>query len=256
MQLSLKSSLWAALWASLGLSVATFNVAAQPAPASIAALDPSAIRVVLTSDMETTLVAPAAGRVISVISGVGTVVPRGKTVVAFDCSEHQAKLQMAKAEYAGAKETLDVKTSLRKLDAAGDSEVAVAKASVERAQAAIDFAAVQVGQCTVSAPFSGRVVKTYVKNYQGVNAGSPLVELVSNDALKLRLNVPSKMLRTLKVGTPFEVDIEETGKTYTAKVSAINARVDAVAQTVELEARFATASPALLAGMTGVARFK
>jgi multidrug efflux pump subunit AcrA (membrane-fusion protein) len=83
-----------------------------------------------------------------------------------------------------------------------------------------------------------------------------LVELVSNDALKLRLNVPSKMLRTLKVGTPFEVDIEETGKTYTAKVSAINARVDAVAQTVELEARFATPSPALLAGMTGVARFK
>lgn len=243
----MKSTLFVAAW--LGVSAASW---AQSAPV----LDPNAIRVVLTSDMETTLVAPTLGRIVSVATGVGMVVSKGKTLVAFDCSEPQAKLQMAKAEYAGVKETFDVKTNLKKLDAAGDSEVALAKAGVERAQAAIDFAAVQVAQCTVVAPFSGRIVKTYVKNYQGVNAGSPLVELVSNDALKLRLNVPSKMLRTLKVGMPFEVDIDETGKTYTAKVSAINARVDAVAQTIELEARFTTSSPALLAGMTGVARFK
>lgn len=242
--------LLAAWW---GISAASWAQSTAPAAP---VLDPNAIRVVLTSDMETTLVAPTAGRIISVATGVGMVVPKGKIVVAFDCSEPQAKLQMAKAEYAGVKETFDVKTSLRKLDAAGDSEVALAKAGVERAKAAIDFAAVQVSQCTVSAPFSGRIVKTYVKNYQGVNAGNPLVELVSNDALKLRLNVPSHMLRTLKVGALFDVDINETGKTYTAKVSAINARVDAVAQTVELEARFTTSSPSLLAGMTGVARFK
>ena len=62
-------------------------------------------------------------------------------------------------------------------------------------------------------------------------------------------------MRTLKIGQRFDVDIDETGKTYPAKVTAINARVDAVAQTVELEARIDGRPPELLAGMTGIARF-
>ena len=49
--------------------------------------------------------------------------------------------------------------------------------------------------------------------------------------------------------------VDETGKTYPAKVTAINARVDAVAQTVELEARIDGRPSELLAGMTGIARF-
>ncbi|MCY1399673.1 hypothetical protein D9M71_147340 [compost metagenome] len=54
---------------------------------------------------------------------------------------------------------------------------------------------------------------------------------------------------------PLEVSILETGKTYPARISAINSRVDAVAQTVELEARLDAEHPELIAGMTGTARF-
>jgi membrane fusion protein, multidrug efflux system len=67
--------------------------------------------------------------------------------------------------------------------------------------------------------------------------------------------VPSKWLRTIKVGTPFQVDIDETGKSYKAAISAINARVDAIAQTVEIEARVTGKTPELLSGMSGTARF-
>ena len=58
-----------------------------------------------------------------------------------------------------------------------------------------------------------------------------------------------------QVGTQFDVTINETGRSYPATVSLINARVDAVAQTIELEARMVNAEPDLLAGMSGVARF-
>lgn len=50
------------------------------------------------------------------------------------------------------------------------------------------------------------------------------------------------------------MDIDETGKTYPARVTAINARVDAVAQTVELEASITGLPANSLAGMTGIAR--
>ena len=91
--------------------------------------------------------------------------------------------------------------------------------------------------------------------WESLVAGAPLVDLVSEGPLKLRLNVPSFYLTQLKVGVPFDVTVNETGKTYQAKVSAVNARVDAVAQTVELEAHIDGDPPELLAGMSGIARF-
>lgn len=238
---------------SLLLATALQAAAETPVPAKTGG-DPNAIRVLLSPELETTLVAQMVGRIASLNASLGAPVAKGKTIVAFDCGEPAARLRMAEAEYASARETLEVKTRLRKLDAAGDMEVSLAAAAAERGQAAIALAKTQLAQCTVPAPFSGRVVKLHVKPHQGVNVGAPLVELVSDGPLKLRLNVPSLLLRKLRVGTPFEVDIDETGKTYPAKVTAINARVDAVAQTIELEARIDGRPAELLAGMSGIAR--
>lgn len=215
-----------------------------------------AIRVLLAPELETTLVSQIVGRVSSLNASLGARVPKGMPIVTFDCSEPAARLQMAMAEHAGAKETLDVKSRLHELEAAGQSEVQLAAAATEKANAAIRLSRAQIAQCTVVAPFTGRVVRVHVKPFQGVNAGSPLVEMVGEGPLKVRLNAPSRLLRTLRDGAPFEVSIDETGKTYQAKVTAINARVDAVAQTVELEGKIDGKNPELLGGMTGVARFK
>ncbi len=240
--------------AALAAGIGTFAIAQTPH----AGADPSAIRVQLSPELETTLASQMVGRISALNGSLGASVAKGRVLVSFDCSEGDAKLQMAQAESAMAKETLETKQRLRKLEAAGDMEVslAAAAAAADRALAAIAVARVQVAQCSVLAPFSGRIVKLHVKPFQGVTLGTPLIEMVSDGPLKLRLNVPSKLLRSLRVGTPFEVDIEETAKTYLAKVTAINARVDAVAQTLELEARIEGRPGGLLAGMTGIARFK
>ena len=238
--------------AALAAGIGTFAIAQTPH----AGADPSAIRVQLSPELETTLASQMVGRISALNGSLGASVAKGRVLVSFDCSEGDAKLQMAQAESAMAKEALETKQRLRKLEAAGDMEVSLAAAAADRALAAIAVARVQVAQCSVLAPFSGRIVKLHVKPFQGVTLGTPLIEMVSDGPLKLRLNVPSKLLRSLRVGTPFEVDIEETAKTYLAKVTAINARVDAVAQTLELEARIEGRPGGLLAGMTGIARFK
>lgn len=217
--------------------------------------DPQAIRVLLSPELETVLAAQMLGRISEVHARLGGSVQKGKVLLAFDCSEANARLRMAQAEYAAAKESLEVKERLRKLEAAGDTEVALARNEADRAKASIALTQVQTGQCVVRAPFSGHVVKLHIKPHQGVNVGAPLLEMVSAGPLKLRLNVPSRWLHALKVGTAFEVQIDETRKAYPAHITAINARVDAVAQSVELEARIEGTPPELLAGMSGVARF-
>ncbi|WP_374378066.1 efflux RND transporter periplasmic adaptor subunit [Pseudomonas fluvialis] len=230
--------------------------AAQAQEGELPALaDPNVIRVLLSSELETALVAQMAGRVARLDASLGSVVKKDQTLLAFDCAEADARLRMAQAEADSARETLVVKSNLRKLDAAGDLEVSLARADARRTEAAVALNRAQAAQCSIKAPFSGQVVKVHVKPYSGVNVGAPLFELVSDGPLKLRLNVPSRLLRSLQVGAPLEVAIDETGRRYAAKVSAINGRVDAVAQTVELEARLDEDAPELLPGMSGVARF-
>jgi membrane fusion protein, multidrug efflux system len=227
-----------------------------PAPAASAlGIDATAVRVLLTPDVETVLLSQMIGRIVKLNGSLGSRVTKGQLVVGMDCSESVARLKMSQAELASARETYDSKVRLKGLDAAGDIEVSLAAAAVSKADGQIEMTKAQIQNCSVYAPFSGRIAKLHVKPHQGVNAGQPLFELVSDGSPRLRLNVPSKWLRTIKAGTPFKVEIDETGKTYKATVTAINSRVDAVAQTIEVEARVAGSNPELLAGMSGTARF-
>ncbi len=80
----------------------------QPIPPGIAtaarptAPDPNAIRVLLSPGLETTLVAQMVGRIATLNAALGSFVAKGKPIVTFDCSEGQARMQMAQAEHAGA----------------------------------------------------------------------------------------------------------------------------------------------------------
>jgi multidrug efflux pump subunit AcrA (membrane-fusion protein) len=172
-----------------------------------------------------------------------------------DCGESDARRKMADAELAAAIETLSTKRKLREMDAAGEMEIKLAVAAADKARGAVALARSQTAYCSVIAPFNGRVARLYVKNFQGVNVGAPLIDLVSDGPLKLRLNIPSTSLRQVREGSPFEVIVLETGKTYPARVSAINSRVDAVSQTVEIEGRLQGTPAELLPGMSGTARF-
>ncbi|HZY18583.1 MAG TPA: efflux RND transporter periplasmic adaptor subunit [Ramlibacter sp.] len=228
--------------------------AATPAATSLSAGD-NAVRVLLMADTETVLLSQSIGRIITLNGGMGARVRKGQLVVALDCNESAGRLRMAQAELASARDTYDTKVRLKGLDAAGEVDVQLAASAVAKAEGQIQMTQAQVQNCSVHAPFDGRIAKLHVKPFQGVTAGQPLVELVREGPPRLRLNVPSRWLRSLKVGTPLRVEVDETGKTYPATVSAVNARVDAVAQTIEIEARISGSHAELLPGMSGTARF-
>ncbi|WP_192561094.1 efflux RND transporter periplasmic adaptor subunit [Pseudomonas gozinkensis] len=236
-------------WLLLMLAV-SLGAQAEDAPVESA----TAIRVLLAAELETTLSSQMNGTLGELKTGFGEHVAKSELLARFNCSEAEARSKVAAAELAMAKQNLEAKKQLRQLNAVGDIEVSMANTEVQKADGARAMGVAQSGYCQVQAPFAGRVAKVYVKPYQTVTAGTPLFDLVSDGALKVRLNVPSNLLKNLKPGLPLQVSIHETGKTYPAHVSAINSRVDAVAQTVELEARLDEKSPDLMAGMSGTAR--
>jgi len=233
----------------------TAAVLAAALPAVAAADDPGAIRVLLVARMETTLSSQMSGTIGELQAELGQKVAKNALLAQFICTETQARAKVAGAELNMARQNLDAKQNLKKLNAAGDLEVLMATTEVEKTEGALTLARTQAGYCQVRAPFGGRIAKVLAKPHQTVSAGTPMFDLVSDGPLKVRLNVPSTLLSRLKPGTPVAISIHETGKSYPAQVSAINARVDAVAQTVELEARLNAEHPELIPGMSGIARF-
>lgn len=242
--------------AALALAVASTLTQAAPLPAaatSSQADSHEAIRVLLVAQGETTLSSAVAARIKDLNASLGMPFSAGQALVAFDCEEPQAHLNMAKAELAGAIETHEAKLRMQGLQQASDVEVALAASGVDKARAQAMLYQSQVRQCVVIAPWAGRIAKLHVRNHMSVTPGQPLLELVKSGPLRLRLNVPSRTLAQVKVGRLFDVTIDETGKSYQARVAAINSRVDPVSQSIELEANMAKAYPELLPGMSGSA---
>jgi membrane fusion protein (multidrug efflux system) len=231
--------------------------AAKPAPAPVAAAPSAAdtVRVLVLPAGETVLASPVPGRITKVNTGLGLSFKQGTVLISLDCEEPQARLGMSKADMAGATDQYEAKLRMQGLEQASDVEVALAAAAVAKAKAQIDLYQFQISQCSIRAPWDGQTAKLHVRSFMSVNAGVPLLDLVRSGLLLMKLNVPSSWISKLKMGQQFEVMIDETGNSYPARVQRINSRVDAVSQTVELEASMMKATPDLRPGMSGVARF-
>lgn len=235
--------------------------APRPAPAvtaknKVPAQAADTVRVLLIADGETTISSPVTARIKMLHVSIGLPFSTGQTLVSFDCEEPAARLGMAKAELSGAVETHEAKVRMQGLEQASDVEVALAASAAAKARAQVALQNAQFGQCSIKAPWAGRVAKVHVRTHMSVTPGLPMVDLVKSGPLRLKLNAPSRMISKIKVGTLFDVAIDETGKSYQARVYAVNSRVDPVSQTIEIESVITKNYEDLLPGMSGVALLK
>lgn len=216
-----------------------------------AALDRREIRAQLMPRRYTTLAAEIGAKVSRLPLTEGDRFRRGVTLIAFDCTLQQAQLNKAKAALSAAEKTWNANTRLNELNSIGKVELDVSEAEVAKAKAEVASNASALSKCTVVAPFAGRVAEQKVREQQYVQPGQALLEILDDSALELEFIVPSKWLVWLKANQGFQVFIDETGKTYPAKIQRIGARVDPVSQSVKLSAVIDGKFAELIAGMSG-----
>lgn len=216
----------------------------------------NAIRGLVVSDSEALLSSPMAGRLSHFYIKPGQKFDKGQTILRFECDENQAKHSMAQAELDSAVESQQAKMRMQGLSQASELEVKLASANVSRAEANVQLQSVSARNCSLRAPFNGKVSKINAKPYQGVQIGQPLVEFISDKNLNVKVNAPAKLATKLKVGDTLTIQVDETDKSYKAQIIAMNAKIDAVSQTFELEAKIKDTSNELLAGMSGNVSFE
>jgi RND family efflux transporter MFP subunit len=245
---ALRSTLAGVLIASAFVLPSVHAAAPQPAGAT---LETREIRAQLSPRRYTTLAAEIGAKINRLPLSEGAAFKQGQLLVQFDCVLQQAQLAKAEASLMGANTSWRGNQKLAELNSVGNMELDISRAETLKAQAEVAANRAVLGKCQIAAPFAGRIAEQKAREQQYVQPGQALMEILDDSTLELEFIIPSRWLSWVRNGAAFQVSIDETGKTYPAKVQRIGARVDPVSQSVKLTAVIDGRFGELVAGMSG-----
>jgi RND family efflux transporter MFP subunit len=176
----------------------------------------------------------------------------GQVLVVFDCATQQAQFQKTKAVLSIADRNYQTNKKLLALGSVGRVEYENSYSEFLKTKAENDELAAVLARCNVLAPYSGLVVEQKVRPQQFVQAGQPLIDILDKGALELEFVAPSKWSPWLVEGYKFEIKIDETGKSYPAKITRVNGKIDPVSQTIKVAAVIDGDFKEISPGMSGV----
>lgn len=213
-------------------------------------------RGVLEPAAEAVISSELAARILDLPFKEGEAFLAGDTLAAFDCRLFEARRARASASLKAARARLDNALLLQKTEAIGALEVALARAEMQGARAALDEAEVVTDGCAVTAPYNGRIVETYVNAHETAAPGDRLLSIVSAGPLEGTLLAPSEWLVWVRPGQRFAFKVDETGAALEGSVVSVGARVDPVGRNVTLRVVLSENADGLTPGMSGTAVFR
>lgn len=208
-------------------------------------------RVQIVAETSAVIGAPMSGRLEYFPLRDGERFEKNAVIARFDCSEQNGALAKAKAAYTGKSSIFSTHQKLQKLGTSSALEYQTAQAASAEAKADLEVAQSAADHCEVKAPFAGRVAAVSVRNEQFVQTGAPLLEILSDSSLELQMILPSAWLSWIKPGTPFDITVDETGRSYHAEITRLSGKVDAVSQSIKAYGKLTNPAPELLPGMSG-----
>jgi membrane fusion protein (multidrug efflux system) len=168
----------------------------------------------------------------------GQIVETGTVLVALDVSVEEAELKAQEAQAALAKTVLDRRQNL-------NHEMATTQEEVDRARADLDVARAQIARTkaiiarkTVRAPFRSRVGIADVHPGQYLNEGTLLTTLQGiDDAAHVDFTVAQQVAAELREGELVEVFAGASAPPITAKIVALDSRIDPATRNAVVRAK-------------------
>jgi RND family efflux transporter MFP subunit len=228
------------------------TVAQPAAPATLAPLEAGPeVRAQLSPRRFTTVAAEIGARIQRLPVGEGGAFKAGQALVGFDCSLQQAQLARTRVALDLAQKQQATQARLHELNATGRQELELAEGEVAKQRAELAQMQVVLSKCTINAPFAGRVAEQKVREQQYVQPGQVMLEIIDDSVLEVEFIMPSRWLAQVRAGAAVQIAVDETGRSYPARVQRVGARVDPVSQSVKVVAAIDGRPPELMAGMSG-----
>lgn len=176
---------------------------------------------------------------------------KDEKLIQFDCLQQRAEEKAIAAEASAKELILKNNQDLSQFNAVGSLELEVSKAQYEKAVADLNVLKIRNWECTIKAPWNGRVTEIKAHKFEVIEPGREIMKILDDSSLEIEMIVPSKWLVWIQPGINCPVIIDETGKSYESYITRIGARVDPVSQTVRIFASFKSDASDVLAGMSG-----
>jgi membrane fusion protein (multidrug efflux system) len=168
----------------------------------------------------------------------GQIVDEGTVLVALDVSVEEAELKALDAQAALAQTLLGRTERMAVRQAASQMELDNARAEHDVALAQIARTKAIIARKTIRAPFRARVGISDVHVGQFLETGTQLTTLQGVDAAaNVDFDVAQSVAATLKVGQPVQVFGASDATPITARIAAIDARVDPGTRNAVVRAR-------------------
>lgn len=199
--------------------------------------------------------------IIEIGPGNGESFKAGDRLVAFDCGTFDAGLERAQADADAARQNQAIKQELARSGSASRLQATLAGAELKRAVAEVHIAERQVAECEIRAPYDGKVVRRIANAHETTGYRDPLLEIIGDRNLEIKVYVPSLWIAEMKSGTPFQFTVDETHAVVDAEIITVGASIDNVSQLVEVRAKVVSptsnlSAGQLSAGMSGNATFE
>lgn len=184
-----------------------------------------------------------AGTVRHVALRPGEIVEAGSVLVALDTSVEQADLKAQQAQAELAKTSLARLQRLREFNATSEIEVDRARAERDVALAQIARTQAIIERKTIRVPFRARVGIADVHPGQYLNEGTALTTLQSvDDAVHVDFTVTQDVAAELRKGDTIDIFANGSSVPISAKVAALDARVDPGTRNTTVRARIERAA--------------
>jgi len=211
----------------------------------------NAVRFLLRPIREADISPNMTGIVSKIHYNVGQRFKKGATLISMRCDSVNAQLKAQEARVQQYKLEFQADQELLQGNAVSRFTADKSKSSLDEQEALYSEALINYKNCKVTAPFSGGVISKDIQAYEAVTPSLIIMSIVDDSGLVMSLNVPSSYVNKVKPDDKFTVTVDETGKTYAAKVVGVSPAIDPVSKTIELRAAVVEGLDELVPGMSG-----
>lgn len=223
-------------------------------PVEAVLVSPEAMRDVITvngstvPNEEVAVSSEVPGKITAIKFQEGKLVNKGDLLIQLDDEELRAERERLVVQRNLNEKIAERLEALYKKEGVSLQEYEIAVAEVEKVQAELALVDAQLEKRVVRAPFSGRLGLRLVSEGSYLSPGTPIVNLVSINPIKLEFNIPEKYSRLVGQGTKVTFRLDGIDRDFPATVIAKEPKVNPETRTLHIKAVASNPDGSILPG--------
>jgi RND family efflux transporter MFP subunit len=198
----------------------------------------------------TTLSFAIGGTIKTIAVSAGQHVSKGALIATIDVANVKSSLDMAAATLEQAKDAYNRLAKLHESNSLPEIQWVEAESKLKQAQSAYEIAKKNLNDTHLYAPFSGYIKDKSVEVGHNVMPGSPIVNLVTVDNVKICISVPETEISKVSIGNEVNIKVPALGdRTFVGKINEKGVSANSLSRSYEVKALIHNSDHSLLPGM-------